>query len=350
MRTGASRRDWGPFENNENGNSGVFDLYPYSCGGKLETAQLATGRTQEARTLAAERLGFCLDYPKSLAWIIPWAFVFENDPVSAVRSILEIYDVLSENGMDKIQDSRGHVMLSKVFVELGDTVSADYWLERALTTFGRDNPHALRSLRDRQILARDVESLTETIKELSKAPDLSGQGLEGVIIYLQAFTDLLSGDPSRMRELYNYSDSQMLPFVNIPTWLLTAALLKNEDDLERLGIDVPAFYAAGRGTWGIDPNPHDMPGERHKHYGLGLAAVLNNDWDQAFSQFDKAFNAGLRDMRLLEFYGLTNDKYGIYNGFTEDPRWHMWLDKVRKANARDLSEIRVEFPELFPEI
>ena len=93
-----------------------------------------------------------------------------------------------------------------------------------------------------------------------------------------------------------------------------------------------------------------MPGERIKRYGLALAALAQNDWSQAIAEFEWAFATGFRSGEMLHLYGLIDDQYGLYKGFSESVEWRAWLARLDAANAKDRTDLRARFPELFADL
>jgi len=66
--------------------------------------------------------------------------------------------------------------------------------------------------------------------------------------------------------------------------------------------------------------------------------------------FERAFDTGWRTIDVLDFYGLIEDQYDLYGGFTESLAWKTWLAKVADSNEKDRKTLREQFPEVFSDI
>lgn len=105
---------------------------PFSSAGSV--VFLATGRPAEARRLEQEAFDYWLEYVDP--WVIPWSYFFENNPLEAINSIAQYYD-LHNNAAGKLQKSRGLIMVAAILRELGDDQNSARWLELAESRFGQ---------------------------------------------------------------------------------------------------------------------------------------------------------------------------------------------------------------------
>jgi len=118
---------------------------------------------------------------------------------------------------------------------------------------------------------------------------------------------------------------------------LMARLTGNDELVARMTRKV-RFTLANGGTFEIP---------KREHLLLMMLAALEQDQDEAIRQLDLARQHGLRNLTMLDFYGLRDDRFGIYGGLTDNPQYQSLLSAIASSNQATITTLRTRLPELF---